>query len=220
MANGEPGGLRPDTGRAEAFSDGVLAIVITLLVLNLRVPVTEPGDLREGLLDQWPAYVAYVASFGNVAVVWLNHRAAFARLRRSSRGLQWANLFVLFTTVLLPFPTAVVSRALQDENLTDQRTAVVLYALANILLSVSWAMFFQYLMRHPEISAEEVETPFFRGERLRSLVGVVLYAVGALIGYLVEPLLALAFFVALPIFYGVTSTGLYSLRRVTRRFGR
>lgn len=210
-------GIRSDTGRAEAFSDGVLAIVITLLVLDLRVPEGEPGHLLSGLLDQWPAYAAYVSSYLYVAVVWLNHKAAFNRIRVADRGLGWANLFVLFTAALLPFPTAVVSRALQEHNRTDQRIAIAFYALVGALLSVSWLVFFHYVTRHRELVEEEVDNRLFPIERIRALVGVVLYAAGGVIGYLLEPLVGLVIFVLLPLFYGVTSVGLYYVTPIGHR---
>jgi uncharacterized membrane protein len=112
MTDPDDDGSRSDAGRTEAFSDGVLAIVITLLVLDLRVPRARPGHLLAGLLAQWPSYAAYVASYLYVAVVWLNHRATFQRVGTADRGLHWANFFVLFATALLPFPTIVLSDAL------------------------------------------------------------------------------------------------------------
>ena len=111
-----------DTSRVEAFSDGVFAIVITLLVLDLRSPAVPPGQLLAGLLAQWPVYLAFVTSFMYVGVVWLNHHAAFDRIRRIDRGLHWANLGILFTTTLLPFPTAVISKAIQAGDPADART--------------------------------------------------------------------------------------------------
>jgi uncharacterized membrane protein len=77
--------LRSDTRRTEAFSDGVFAIVITLLVLDLRPPQVRPGHLLSGLIQQWPAYLAYVTSYIYVAVVWLNHKGAFMRIGRVDR---------------------------------------------------------------------------------------------------------------------------------------
>jgi uncharacterized membrane protein len=124
MTGPDDGAVRADKARAEAFSDAILAIVITLLVLDLRVPEVEPGHLLSGLLNQWPAYVSYIASYLYVAINWLNHKAAFRRIREIDLGLHWANLFVLFTTASLPFPTAVVSHALQENSKPDQRTAV------------------------------------------------------------------------------------------------
>ncbi|KPH98945.1 protein of unknown function DUF1211 [Actinobacteria bacterium OK006] len=107
---------RSDTGRAEAFSDGVLAIVITLMVLHLKPPPIDAGRLLVQLLNQWPTYPACVASYLCIAVVWLNHKAALQRIKVMTRGLHWANLGVLFSTALLPWPTALASEAIAEGN--------------------------------------------------------------------------------------------------------
>lgn len=205
-------GTRSDTSRAVAFSDAIFAIIITLLVLDLRVPDVPPGHLLSGLLDQWPSYVAYLASYSYVAVVWLNHKAAFNRIRQTDRGLHWVNLFVLFSTALLPFPTIVVSDALQEHNTMDQRVAVAFYALIGALLCGAWLAFYHYLSRNPDLLKEQVKDAFFRVERVRALTGVVLYVLAGLVGYLVAPLIGLAVFLVLPVFYAITSAGLYQFR--------
>jgi uncharacterized membrane protein len=208
---------RPDTGRSEAFSDGVFAIIITLLVLDLRPPEVESGRLLSGLLQQWPTYLAYVTSYLYVGVVWLNHKAAFKRIHAMDRGLHWANFGVLFATALLPFPTAVIADAVQKGNPADVRTAVGLYALIGALLCVSWLAFFHYLSRHPDLVEEDVEKGYFPRERTRALAGIALYVAAGVLGYLVTPPIALVIFLALPIFYGVTSEGLYMLSAAARR---
>ncbi|MEV4492975.1 TMEM175 family protein [Micromonospora coxensis] len=209
-------GTRSDTSRAVAFSDAIFAIIITLLVLDLRVPDVPPGRLLSGLLGQWPAYVAYLASYSYVAVVWLNHKAAFNRIQQVDRGLHWMNLFVLFTTALLPFPTIVVSHALQEHDNADQRVAIAFYALIGASLCATWLAFYHYLARHPDLLKEQVKDGFFRVERFRALAGVVLYVLAGVLGYLVAPQVGLAIFVLVPVFYAVTSAGLYQFR-VTRR---
>jgi uncharacterized membrane protein len=161
-------GPRSDTRRAEAFSDAVFAIVITLLVLDLHPPEAAQGQLLQGLLNQWPTYLAYVTSYAYVAVVWLNHKAAFRRIRYADRGLHWANLGILFTTALLPFPTAVVSNAVEEGNGADIRTAVALYALVGALLSLSWLVFFHYLAVREDLVEESVMEGYFRAERTRA----------------------------------------------------
>jgi uncharacterized membrane protein len=213
-------GTRSDTSRAVAFSDAVFAIVITLLVLDLQVPDVPPGRLLSGLLEQWQGYVAYLASYTYVAIVWLNHKGAFNRIKESDRGLHWVNLFVLFTTALLPFPTAVVSHALQEHDQQDQRVAVAFYALIGALLCASWLVFFHYLAGREDLLEEEVSERHFPAERVRALVGLILYAAAGLIGYLVAPLASLVIFVVLPLFYAVTSAGLYQvpvIRRIAHR---
>jgi uncharacterized membrane protein len=197
-----------DPTRAIAFSDGVLAIIITLLVLDLRPPDSESGQLLMGLLNQWPTYLAYIASYLYVGVVWTNHRAVFRHIRYMDTGLHWVNLAVLFTTGLLPFPTAVMAEAIGGGNLADEQTAVGLYALIGTLLCVSWLLFFHYLSQHPEVLQHEDDNLFFASERLRAVLGAALYAIAGVLGYLVTPGLALAIFIALPIFYAITSEGL------------
>lgn len=209
--------VQSDTGRAVAFSDAVFAIIITLLVLDLRPPEVEAGELFFGLLQQWPTYLAYVTSYLYVAVVWLNHKAAFTHVRTMDRGLHWANLGILFTTALLPFPTAVISNTMRKGNLADEVTAVGLYALVGAMLCASWLAFFFYLSRHPQLLQEDRDSQFFARESTRAWVGVVSYSVAGVLGCLLSPWVGLAIFLLLPLFYGITSHGLDSLPRRARR---
>jgi uncharacterized membrane protein len=207
-----------DSSRVEAFSDGVFAIVITLLVLDLRVPDVAEGELGKGLLDQWPAYLAYVTSFLYVGIVWQNHHAAFTRIRFIDRGLHWVNLGILFTAGLLPFPTAVVSNAVQSgASSSDARTAVGCYALVGAMLCISWFAFFRYLATHGHVLEETTDAGFFRRECVRAGIGIALYVLAGLAGFLVNPVVALVLFVAVPTFYGVTSQGLAELHDAVRR---
>ena len=210
-------GERADTGRAEAFSDAVLAIIITLLVLDLRPPEFSPGKLWIGLLQPWPTYLAYVTSYLYVGVVWTNHKAAFRRIRYIDRGLHWANLGILFTTALLPFPTAVIAQAMQHGNRADERTAVAFYALIGALLCASWLIFFRYLSHHPDLLEKGVGKRFFKMEQNRAWTGVALYSIAGLLGYGITPAAALAVFLILPVFYGITSEGLYELPALIRQ---
>jgi uncharacterized membrane protein len=203
----DPLGIRSDTSRAGAFADGVFAIVITLLVLDLRPPHVPPGQLLRGLLAQWPSYLAYVTSYLYVAVVWLNHKASLSRIRLMDPFLHWANLGILFTTALLPFPTAVISEVMEAENSQDVRVAVALYALVGVMLCASWVVFFQYLKWHPEFVKEGVGSRFFKGETKRAWAGVALYAAAGVLGYLVAPWIGLVIFLVVPVFYGMTSHG-------------
>ncbi|HLH21074.1 MAG TPA: TMEM175 family protein [Chloroflexota bacterium] len=202
-----------DTDRTEAFSDGVFAIVITLLVLDLRSPQHEPGQLLPALLQQWPVYLAYFASFLYVGVIWLNHHAVFAHIRHADQGLRLANLGILFTTALLPFPTVVVSDAFRGGNATDIQVAVAVYALIAAAMCASWLVFYSYLAhRHGLLAERGVDAVFFREEHKRAWVGIAGYTVAGILGYAVMPVIGLLVFVALPAFYALTSEGLLSLR--------
>src|ERR1700710_1983742 len=108
-----------ESGRVEAFSDGVFAIVITLLVLDLRPPEIH-GEFLHGLGEQWPGYVAYLASFGYVGVIWINHHQLFTRIAVVDTGLLWRNLALLLATSILPFPASVLAAAFRHGSHTDQ----------------------------------------------------------------------------------------------------
>jgi uncharacterized membrane protein len=207
MRKRESRAARSDTSRAVAFSDAVIAIVITLLVLDLRPPETEPGGLLPALLGEWPTYLAYAASYTYLAVIWLNHKAAFTRIREMDRGLQWANLGILATLALVPWPTAVIAETARTGNLADERVAVGLYAIVGALLCLSWLVFFSHLARHPDLTKEEVDDSYFARERPRALIGVVLYLAAGMAGVLIHPLVASVIFLLLPVFYGLTSHG-------------
>ncbi|WP_426323525.1 TMEM175 family protein [Microbacterium sp. E-13] len=198
---------RADPSRAIAFSDAIIAIVITLLVLDLRPPKTEPGGLLAGLLDEWPTYLAYAASYVYLAVIWMNHKSAFTRIREMDVGLQWMNLAILATLALVPWPTAVIAETARTGNLADEKAAVALYALIGALLCLSWLFFFNYLARHPELTKEEVDDSYFAHERPRAVIGVILYLAAGIAGVLIHPLVASAVFLFLPVFYAFTSHG-------------
>jgi uncharacterized membrane protein len=196
----------------EAFSDGVFAVAMTVLVFDLTTPKHRPGHLLEKVLEQWPVYVSFLASFAYVGVFWMNHHATFARIARMDPGLRFLNLLLLLDAVVLPFPTAMMSEALREGNPADARTAIGIYALGSVLMCVSWLLFFHHLTRHRELVEPHVHERFFHGERTRAWVGTALYVLGGALGLAVLPELALVVFVSLPVFYGLTSEGLVELR--------
>jgi uncharacterized membrane protein len=114
-------------GRVETFSDAVMAIAITLLVLQLDAE-SGNGGLADRLAHQWPLYASYLLSFVNIGTVWLNHHSIFSRLRGVDHGLVLLNLLLLLVVSALPFPTKVLGEALQRADVADQRTAALLYA--------------------------------------------------------------------------------------------
>jgi uncharacterized membrane protein len=116
-----------DTDRLEGFSDGVFSITITLLVFDIVRPGYEAGHLLEKLQAQWPNYFAFLASFFYVGIIWLNHHAVFSRIRYCNRSLHLANLLVLLSSGLIPFPTSVLSTAVEHGSPADATTSVLLY---------------------------------------------------------------------------------------------
>lgn len=200
-----PPPMLAESNRVEAFSDGVFAIVITLLVLDLKAPVTK-GAVLHDLLVQWPAYLAYLASFAYVGVIWINHHNLFTRIAWVNGGLLWRNLALLGAMSVLPFPTAVVSSAFQLGSHADERTALILYGLVGVASAATWLLLFHFLSRSPRLLEHEAHATFFAGERHRAVIGVIGYAVVALCAFWL-PVAGLVITCVLPVFYGVTSGG-------------
>jgi uncharacterized membrane protein len=205
--SGGPSTALTDTGRIEAFSDGVFAIVVTLLVLDLKEPEHGPGELLDGLARQWPAYLGYFASFLFVAVIWLNHHQAFVAIRRVDKGVNLANLALLFTTALIPFPTAVLSRALiTGVDSADARTAVALYAGIATAMCASWLLLYDQVHRRRGVLVEAgIDQQAFGANRIRAVAGIVAYVMAGLIGALWLPAAALVVFAVMPVFYALTT---------------
>ena len=152
-------GNRWETGRIEAFSDGVFAIAITLLVLDISVPAEAFDDLWSGILHEWPAYLGYATSFLTIGGIWLAHHGVFRRLRYADNRVMRINLLLLMAVSFLPFPTRLVAEAIRDES--AERAAAIFYgacllAIA-LLFSALWAAVARdrQLLR-PEVSDEEV----------------------------------------------------------------
>jgi uncharacterized membrane protein len=204
---GRPSGLSllAESGRVEAFSDGVLAIVITLLVLDLRAP-EKPGVMLDELLQQWPVYTAYLASFAYVGVIWVNHHQLFTRIAAVDSGLLWRNLALLLTTSVLPFPTAVLGSAFQHGHHRDQVVGLIFYALISAAMAASWLLLFHYLAGNQRLLTEHTPASFFAQERRRAALGVGSYLCAALFA-LWAPVAGLTIACLLPVFYGVTSEG-------------
>src|ERR1700687_1061852 len=208
-----------ETDRLETFSDSVLSITITLLVAEIVRPEYASGQLLEKLTAQWASSIALLASFCYSGVIWLNHRAVFARVRYCDRSLHLANLFLLLTSALIPFPTAILSAAIQSGNEFDARVAVTLYAAIAGSMCLAWLVVFHVLSIHPYLVEDGGSPDFFPKERFRAWAGVILYAVAGLAGRLSTPKLAMLIFLALPVFYGITSEGLTETR-LRLQFGR
>lgn len=198
-----------DTNRVEIFSDGVFAIVITLLVLDLHVPSHRPGELARALLDEWSSYTAFVVSFVYVGVIWLNHHSLFRWVRRLDIKMLWINLAILLSAVIVPFPTSVLADALaHGGSRHDERVAVVLYALIAAVMAAPWWGVFTYLRRHPYLLESGVPRAYLDAQRVRPLTGLCLYVVCGVGGWFITPVVGLVCIAVVILYHAVTSEGL------------
>lgn len=127
-------GASNETGRIEAFSDGVFAIAITLLILEIKVPDSKElqSGLLHALLDKWPSYLSFFIGFFTVLVCWINHHYLFNRIHTASHSLILFNSLTLFTVTFVPFPTAVLAASFREGDL---QIAVQLFGIAYIVMS-------------------------------------------------------------------------------------
>jgi uncharacterized membrane protein len=150
----------PETARIEAFSDGVFAIAITLMIFQIKVPV--PGDLPlfRQLVGLWPSYVSFFISFAFIGIMWINHHRLFTHIRRSDNLLLVLNLLLLLGVTAVPFPTAVLAAHLGQR---DQRTAALLYHGTYFFIAVFFNLLWRYAAQHnrrllaPDADAVAVE---------------------------------------------------------------
>ena len=189
----------PESTRVEAFSDGVLAIAVTLLVLDLHSDF-ERGAFAHGLGAQWPSYIAYVAAFLNISAIWINHHDLFTRVRGVDARLITLNLLLLLVASLFPWPAAVISAAQRSGDHHDQIVASLLYASVGFLVPVVFISVYTYLSRTPTLLIDLSQQEYTRTSRRRAMVSIVAYPITAVLAF-VSTDLALALFVAVPVFF-------------------
>jgi uncharacterized membrane protein len=162
------------TERLEAFSDGVLAIAITLLVLELSVPSADAGDLGEALVDQWPSYAAFFLSFVVIGIMWVSHHSMFERIARVDRRLLFLNLFLLLGIAFLPFPTALLAQYVRAGG-SNSHLAAAIYSATMALIGVAFWLMWHHLYQRPYLLVEGIDREMVRGAMHRSLVGPIVY---------------------------------------------
>jgi uncharacterized membrane protein len=153
------------TSRLESFSDGVLAVAITLLVLDIGVPKVGPHEtLAHALAHQWPHYAAYVTSFITIGIIWINHHAMIGRLRVADHTILSLNLLLLLSIAVLPFATALMAAYLTRS--TGQHLAAAVYSGSFLLM----AFFFTVLQRHIMLRKADLLAPELSEERRRQVL--------------------------------------------------
>ena len=178
---------RWETGRTEAFSDGVFAIAITLLVLDIRVPEEAFENLWRGIVHQWPAYLGYVTSFLTIGWIWLAHHSIFRRLRYANRRVMTINLLLLMAVSFLPYPTRLVAEAIHSES--AERAAVIFYGLTLLVIAALFNLLWGAVAQHRELLNPEVTDEEVRAILVASSPSIGFYG-GLLVLALVAPRVA------------------------------
>ena len=179
-----------DKSRAEAFSDGVLAVAITLLALDLHVEATGRGTLAHQLSQSWPSFVAYVVSFFVIGVIWVNHHALFALIDRVDRVLLFQNLVLLMFVVTVPFTTSTLADFLPEGG-SNARWAVLLYGISNIGMALGFTVMLSRIIHHG-LLVNPVPPDVGNRAIRRFGLGTIAYPVATTLGLLWPPLMLIA----------------------------
>ncbi len=192
-----------ETGRVEAFSDGVFAIAITLLILTVDVGDVAKGHLAHALVHLWPAYLAYGVSFLTIGIMWINHHDFFRQIGRTDRTFLLLNVVFLLFVAFLPFPTRVVAEHLKSGE--DRRAAALLYGITMIAISVGFISVWLYAAVGRRLIRHDADQRAVSGITRSYIPGVPTYTLGTLLAF-VSPVASLALFGMLALFYALSSS--------------
>jgi len=162
--------------RLEAFCDGVFAIAVTLLILEIKVPkvdtISSTHTLWHALLEEWPSWFAFLLSFGTILIAWSNHHGAFKLINRSSSLFHFTNGFFLLTIVILPYPTSLLAEYIGTDSV---QTAVMFYCSAIVLQNISWFTLFHSMLKPKYLAKNVVAEQVIIKTRARCLYAFFVY---------------------------------------------
>jgi uncharacterized membrane protein len=186
------------TGRLETFSDGVFAIAVTLLILDVNL---EPGSVAHAYLHAWPEYLAYAISFLTIGIMWVNHHTVFQQIGRVDRTFLVINVVFLMVVAFVPFPTRVLAAHLQH----DARAAAVVYGLTMTVMACMYSAVWFYAATGRRLIADEAEQRTVSGISRSYLPGIPAYGL-ATVSALISSWLAVALFGGIAVFYALESS--------------
>jgi TMEM175 potassium channel family protein len=188
-----------ETTRLETFSDGVFAIAITLLVLELGVSA-ETHDLGGALLHIWPSYFAYVTSFLTIGVIWVNHHVLFEFVDRVDRPLLFLNTLLLMVVAFTPFPTRLVAEFLRRGD--DERTAALAYGITFVIMAVLFQLLWRWISTGRRLIRPGIEQSALDDITRSYNPGIPIYGAATLVA-LASPLASIALYLAIALFYAL-----------------
>ena len=197
------GSTERNPARVVAFSDAVIAIAITLLVLEIRPP-EDTRHLIAGLAALWPSYVSYVITFLLIGQVWANHHVLFDHIRHADRLVLFLNTLLLMDIAFLPFAAAVLANSFRDGQ--GERTAVVLHGLAFELAAALFNAIWWYARHDRRLLADTIDSAGVRAISRRFELALAWLGTGTLLGALL-PALGVAVIAAFILYYWLPISG-------------
>lgn len=192
-----------ETIRIEAFSDGVFAIAITLLALELPFPhiahIKGNRELTKAFLNNWPSYLAFVISFFSILIMWINHHAIFRHIHKANSNIMFANGFMLLLVAAVPFPTSLIAEYF---NSSAANSAVAVYAGLFILINISYNWLWYVSSRDKQCLKPGVSVKTIKFFRNIYLIGLPAYIIAFIVAFF-SATVALAFCMILWIFWAL-----------------
>ncbi|MGH2739614.1 MAG: TMEM175 family protein [Actinomycetota bacterium] len=194
-----------ETGRLETFADGVMAIAITLLILEIDVPHAGPGrSLGEALGELWPSYAAYFVSFMTIGIIWVNHHHLFTVIQRTNHTFLVLNVLFLMTIAFLPWPTALVAEHIRQH---DARTlATVVYGLSMFSIAVMFNVAWRYAARGLRLLPSNINRNELERVNRSYLSGPITYLVATVLAF-ANAWWSLGIFAALALYWLLPGSG-------------
>src|SRR2546422_10122432 len=197
-----------ETGRIEAFSDGVFAVAITLLVFDLKVPppsaleAISVAGLGKALYQQWPSYLAFITSFATILIMWVSHHSIFKLVDKSNKPFLFANGFLLMLVTVVPFPTSLVSAYLTTPAAA---TACAFYSGIFVVINLAYNLLWWTITRHGHLLNPAVSPAQVRVLTRNFLLGFPVYLLATLLAFW-NPYVTIAICSGLWIFWALISS--------------
>jgi uncharacterized membrane protein len=185
VTQSRPFGVERDPGRLVALTDGVVAIAVTLLVLEIRPP-EDARHLWRGLAALWPSYLAYAVTFMLIGQIWANHHVMFDHIRRADRVVLLLNTLLLMDIAFLPFAASVLADAFREGH--GERTAVVFHGAAFELAAILFNVIWRYARRDRRLLTETIDAAGITAIGRRFQLALAWIATGTALGALFPPL--------------------------------
>jgi uncharacterized membrane protein len=195
-----------ETLRTEAFSDGVFAIAITLLVLDIKVPalesLAEKGGLVRALLAQWPVYLAFMVSFANLLIIWVCHHNIFSLIRKTDGKFLYINGFLLLTVTVFPFTSALLGEYIATEYAS---LAAAIFAATIFFNCLSFNILWNYVAGRQHLLSRDIAPEVIREIRNNGFIGLPFYVAAVAVAFW-SPYLSLAICTGMALFFAIKGT--------------
>ncbi|HET9221484.1 MAG TPA: TMEM175 family protein [Roseiflexaceae bacterium] len=200
-----------ETGRIEAFSDGVIAIAITLLVLDIKVPrdLPEAASLLGALLAQWPSYFAFATSFATIGIMWINHHRLFDLIKRADQMLLVLNGLLLMCITVVPFPTSLLAEYLGEPQ---DRTAALVYSGTFFVTAIVFNVLWRYASHKNRLIDPRSDPAVVRGISRQYAFGPLVYLAAFILAFF-SATASLALTMLLALFFAIPASRLGSAPR-------